>query len=266
MPSRHPTFDKPPINEVVCGLTFRHLVSMQAPHYGLFWQTIRKQFPKTRTVPPLNAPIEVGAGQGISFTVDPTVAQLPRVWFISEDESTLVQLQQDRFLFNWRAGHGTTYPRYKNIIRSFQSLLEKFQKFVETNGLGDLYFTQGEVSYINHIVRGAGWSSFGEVGEIFPDFSWRLGTRILSAPESFNFRSNHSYAGGTLLVAMQTARSSAENQEQIIRFDLTARGEVVSSGSAEMWNWFRDANTYIVDAFIDLTSKNMQREIWKRKL
>ncbi len=237
---------------------------MQAPHYGLFWEIIRKQFPRTRTLAALNSSIEVPPNREVSLTVEE--APLPRVWFISKDDSSLVQLQPDRLLFNWRAGENRLkYPRFKAVIRDFESILGKLRHFVADNELGELSLVQSELSYVNHIRRGMGWSSLGDIGEIFPDFSWRRGSRIVSEPESFNFRSNHNYPGGMLHVAVLTARHNTDKADQIIRFDLNVRGNATSFDEAALWDWFTDANSYIVEAFVDLTSKNAQREIWKRK-
>jgi hypothetical protein len=41
------------ITEVVCGVTFRPLAKITAPHLGLYWASIRPDFPTCREVEPL---------------------------------------------------------------------------------------------------------------------------------------------------------------------------------------------------------------------
>jgi hypothetical protein len=122
---------------------------------------------------------------------------------------------------------------------------------------------QSELSYINHIRPGQTWKSYEDIGEIFPDFSWRRGDRFLPPPERIHFRSNHMMSKGRLNVAIMSAKSTIDGSD-LIRFDLTARSALTELGADNCWQWYNDANTWIVDAFIDLTSKHMQRDVWKR--
>lgn len=271
MPARtRPSFRNPPVGEVVCGIQFRPLTQFQAPHYGIFWEQIRKEFPRCRTVAPLatGQPIDMQPNEPTEITVQfvANAPDMPRVWFISKDDTCLVQLQPDRLLFNWREGPSRApYPRFKTIIKKFRDIFGKFDKFVNTNGLGELSLLQTEVTYINHIKFAPGFESFADIGEVFPDFSWRRGDRTVSAPDNFQFRSTHPLLNdGKLQVSIGSARSRTD-KSPLIRFDLTARGSATLLKNVnEIWNWYDLANETIVDAFIDLTSKAMQRDSWKR--
>jgi uncharacterized protein (TIGR04255 family) len=250
-----PSFRNPPIHEVVCGLQFRPLALFQAPHYGLFWQTIRKDFPNCRTVAPIGGNPSLIAPQEIevSFHVG---SVMPRVWFISADNSCLVQLQQDRFLFNWRAGDGRNrYPRYPYVIRRLQKLFGKFQDFLRDNELGEVSLLGTELSYINHVTT-------EDLGAAFPDFSWRHDKRYLPPADAFNFQTNHVMNDGWLHVAIMSAKTG--DGKPFVRFDLTARGQVAHHDGDGVWHWYDEANMWVVDAFIDLTSDQMQREAWER--
>jgi uncharacterized protein (TIGR04255 family) len=48
-----PSFGKPPVIEVVCGVQFEPVEGLLAPHLGSFWDQIRSEFPRCREVPPL---------------------------------------------------------------------------------------------------------------------------------------------------------------------------------------------------------------------
>jgi uncharacterized protein (TIGR04255 family) len=192
------------------------------------------------------------------------VPDMPRVWFISSDDNYLIQLQPDRFLLNWREGaKRSPYPRYKTISRRFKALFGKFEKFLKENELGTLALVQAELSYINHLRPDKGWSTFADIGEVFPDLAWRRGGRYLPAPTGISFRSNHKMDGGALQVAIQSARIAGEGTP-LIRFDITARGAATEFESAGVWAWYDQANVWIVDAFVDMTSKRMQQDLWRR--
>jgi uncharacterized protein (TIGR04255 family) len=260
-----PSFRNPPLVEVVCGFQFRPLPLFQATHYGLFWQTVRKDFPSSRTVLPLGGSpqlLSVSPDQPTSISVD-LEPDFPRVWLVSADDSSLIQLQKDRFLLNWRRGEQVAkYPRYPTVIRRFKKLFGKFSEFVKQNRLGELSVLDMELSYINHIPQGSGWTHAGDLSKLFPDFSWRAGDRYLSRPTSVNFRSLHLMPGGRLQIAIMTAKEKSGTE--VVRFGLTARGVPTEIGEEDLWQWFDEANTWIVDAFIDLTSSDIQNEVWQR--
>jgi uncharacterized protein (TIGR04255 family) len=266
-----PSFKDPPLAEVVCGIQFRPLTEFQAPHYGIFWEQIRKDFPRCRTVTPLAAgqdlQLQANEPTEITLQVLANAPDMPRVWFISNDDTYLVQLQPDRLLLNWREGPARApYPRFETIIGRFQKIYETFNEFLALNSLGDLALLNLELTYINHIRFGAGFESFSDIGEVFPDYSWRRDKRYVSAPEAFQFRSNHSIPnGGKLSVSIGAARDR-KDKSPLVRFDLTARGSAIASdGTGDIWKWYRSANEWIVDSFVDLTSEKMQHEIWKRE-
>jgi uncharacterized protein (TIGR04255 family) len=48
-----PDYVKPPVNEVVCGITFEKLGGFKAPHFGTFWQRLRDDYPTCQSAPPL---------------------------------------------------------------------------------------------------------------------------------------------------------------------------------------------------------------------
>lgn len=205
---------------------------------------------------PLNEPAE------ITFTTN--IPDMPRVWFISQDDTCLVQLQPDRFLFNWREGpQAAAYPRYPVVIKKFRTLFSSFEKFLAKNKIGSASPQHLELSYINHVKQSAHWSALADIGEVFPDLSWRRKKRFLSTPEGIGFRSNHSMDAGKLSINIVSAQMKTD-RSPMFRFDLHARGNVSEIGDTNVWAWFDKANTWIVDAFIDMTSDPMQHDVWKR--
>jgi uncharacterized protein (TIGR04255 family) len=265
-----PSFRRPPVNEVVCSVTFRPLASFQVTHYGLFWEQIRQEYPQSRTVAPLGdpgVPIEVQPGTAITVPVQVQVnaPEYPRVWLISPDETCLVQLQPDRLLFNWRQRkEGQPYPRYTTVSQKFRDIFFRFQKFAAEQGLGSITVRNAELAYVNIIKRGTGWSDLSQLGSVFPDLSWRTQSRFLPVPDAVAFQSKHAMDGGTLNLSLQTATSKSAG-EQAIRFDLSAQSGLYDLQGDNLFSWFEKANVWIVDGFIDVTSEMMQREVWERE-
>lgn len=88
---RLPSYNKPPVIEVIYGVAFNALEKLRAPHSGLLWSKIREEFPKTAHAAPIGrAPTEISFG----------ALPLPRIWYMRDYGNFLVQLQSNRFLFN----------------------------------------------------------------------------------------------------------------------------------------------------------------------
>ena len=84
-------FERPPVTEVICGIGFKSIAQFHAPHMGLFWNAIRKDFPIAEVRPPLMSP---GESPGIIKVLEGTGAPT-RFFLRSEDRTELVQVQPD---------------------------------------------------------------------------------------------------------------------------------------------------------------------------
>ena len=51
-----PSYKVPPVIEVVCGINFKSIEQFKAPHFGLFWQKVRDEFPTLKHATPLGFP------------------------------------------------------------------------------------------------------------------------------------------------------------------------------------------------------------------
>jgi uncharacterized protein (TIGR04255 family) len=118
-------FENPPINEVAVGLFFQPITALRAEHIGALWGTIRDQFPNSSQNPPLLSPGQTSFSQ---LTLPGEVFPLPRFWFISADETNLLQLQRDAFFFNWRRRE-SDYPRFKSVLAQFEEYFSFFVQF-----------------------------------------------------------------------------------------------------------------------------------------
>ena len=101
-PKELPEFEKPPVIEVVCGVLFKPLESMLAPHLGVLWDRFKAQYRTCQEVAPLAPIVErFDESPGVELAISDK-PPLPRIWFIHESETGIIQVQRDRFLHNWK--------------------------------------------------------------------------------------------------------------------------------------------------------------------
>ena len=160
-----PKFLNPPLIERAISVHFSDLPEFALGHYGLFWAEIKDQFPISESAGRTPPHIEQydgfrPAAQQIAL-VDGGV--LPRALFRNAEAGELVQIQPDRFTFNWiKTGVEHTYPHSEATLDRFFSLLTLFEKFVSDHGLGPLNYDQCELTNVNVI-------PVEDVGETFSD-------------------------------------------------------------------------------------------------
>ena len=256
----YPDYQNPPVIEVVCGITFEKLDGFKAPHFGVFWQRVREDYPSCQSATPLgftSAPIE----DMKEFTFP-----LPRIWFISKDQSSVIQLQSNKFLCNWRKREEKdSYPRYDNIIKLFKINLDLFEDFIRDENFPGLTLIEYELSYINHIPQGEGWHSIDQIESLLPDLCWRSHERFLTSPSQLGWTFSIPLPDGKghLNVKLNQAIRKKDNVPIFI-LDLTVRGSAIGQSRESLWKWFEVAHEWIVFGFADLTSREAQELIWKR--
>lgn len=266
-PANLPDYDRPPVNEVAVGVSFGEFKLAQA-HIGLFWSRIRERYPELREAPPLPAIIErfenelaESAGSTIEMVDLPPTR---RSWFICTEPQWLLQLQDDRLVHNWRRVNETdVYPHFETCLERFQSVWTALQTFTAMNKLGDVDVAQLEVTYINHIAIGEGWSSLSEVGRVLPDLQWRASKRWLPLPEAISWRTAFRIPleRARLHVKVQHALRTRDRTPVLV-CELTVRGMPVKM---TMQEWMLEARVACVNAFADITAADLQRSIWGRR-
>jgi len=253
--SNLPSYGRPPVIEVVYGVEFDTLTELRAPHTGLFWSQIRESFPSVQHARPVGPlPREFDFGN----------LPLPRIWFVSEDENTVVQIQSNRFLFNWRVVRdGDVYPRFDAVQSGFQKYFAVFQQFVRNSGLGDLELKRYELTYINHIERQGKLKNLRNASSLFPDLRWRTSTkRYLPIPSRLTWSVAFEMdSKGRLAADLKPAIRNTDGQE-IFVLEMKATGSARADGNEDADHWFAQAREWIVRGFADLTSERAQRDLW----
>lgn len=252
-----PDYESPPVNEVVCGVSFEKLENLKGPHLGLFWHIVRESFPIIEHAPRLES-----GRPDIDFT-----NYMPRMWFINAPQNMLIQLQNNRFYFNWRRMQDDeAYPRYKNIIKAFKHNLEIFNDFLQKEGVGSISIENCELTYINQIPKGEGWDTLGDISGVFRDFSWFTGQRFLPTPIGIGGQAQFALPDekGQLQVSLQYGTRKRPPKHPILILQMAATGLGEDNSREGVWEWFELAHEWIVRGFTDLTENRIQDEIWKR--
>ena len=255
-----PKYRSPPLVEVVCGFVFETLRAVKGPHFGLFWHEVLENFPKCDQAAPL------GLEENLTAELD-SVFPLPRMWLISRDGDRLVQLQRDRFYFNWRTGaNRVEYCGFDEIYPSFLGLWDAFQGFLRRNELGEPALRSCELTYINHITQATGWSSMGDVTRIFPTLGWRAGQkgflplpRVQATTAVYDLPDQLS----RLNLRMQPGQAT-DSKENILVLELSAKGPPGGKLRTDIDSWFQVAHEWIVRGFEDLVEETIQEDILKR--
>jgi uncharacterized protein (TIGR04255 family) len=264
-----PDFKAPPVWEVVLSLQFNDL-AVTSLLLTAMWQHFRERFPRVEEQPPLpsqtekyDAPIEQNVR--VQFLTGRVLQ--PRYWFVSESGNELVQIQTDRFIFNWRKiSDEDTYPRYQYVRQRLVDELEAFRRFVGEEQLGEISFNQCEATYINHIRPRSDWSSPADISRIFsfisePPESLRELEAASVALQTLKVDHDGSPIGRFYVNAQSALRAS--DQADVFVLNLLARGAPSSPEFVDALALLDVQHEWVVRAFAELTTPEMH-EVWQR--
>lgn len=154
-----PDFRHPPVVEVVLSAGFQPLPGLGIVEIVKFWEArIQPQLPRYEEQGRYEMPLEQFGGgiqlPSVSWQVLPG-QPMPRLWFQNDEGSQLLQIQNDWVARNWRrTGPQSQYPRYPDLRAAFVRDLRVLAEYLSERDMGELRFTQCEVTYINHIPIG----------------------------------------------------------------------------------------------------------------
>ena len=269
-----PDFEHPPVVEVALAVQFEGLSALRTPQLGLLWERFRDRFPRVEEHPPLEPVFERFGVRGVprgSIQVEMLrKPPVPRCWFLNESGTKLIQVQQDRFMHNWRKGVGSEpYPRYEHVRETFAKELEVFQQFLRDESLGELLPNQSEVTYVNHIVSGDGWSHHGELAKVLTLCGDSYTEEFLPEPEeiqvsgSFVIPSEKGEPAGRLRFSIEPVYRR-EDDWALFLLKLVARGQPPAATIEGALEFLDIGREWIVRGFASLTTSTMQ-SAWGRK-
>ena len=237
-------FQNPPINELVMGTYFNpSLANFRNEHIGLLWSKFRDEFPLVTQQPPIGDAEFMMALGGELFP-------MPRYWFISDDQVSLLQVQKNAFLFNWRRRDAHDYPHFhENLKPTFDKYYSRFADFITAElDAPPLAIDLCELTYINLIEQCEYWSGPDDTPNVIPEFVVpRLGVSAASAP-AFNCVYAFVLAPDLqLTVTVRDARATINNNEPVLVIEIRAQGRLGQVSKSESDPWFDRAHDAVID-------------------
>ena len=258
-----PEFENPPVVEVALGVQFNPLYGLRPIELSSLRNRWRSNYPIVSDQPLLPPTIETSNGYfpNSSFIIGPSL--LTRLWFLDEDESSLLQLQHDRFTVNWRKVSDQPYPRYRTLREIFESRFMDLSDLVSELLLGPMGITQVEVNYINAIEI----SDIG-VGHLERAFrTWTMPEDChLGLPDQARLALVFSVPGfGIAPVRLYVSVEPAQRQgdDPILLLTMTIRGAPESPDCTSALEFMDSAHEHIVTSFTELTPELMH-QVWRR--
>ncbi len=273
-PADLPDFERPPLTEVALGVQFSS-INFQSVHAGLWWQTVRERFPKVEEQLPLQPTFETfGLPQPQVALPNLTelfgFIRLTRHWFITGDDTQLIQVQRDRLLHNWRKRRADQgYPRYEPLRAELEAELTDFARFATANKLGEVKPNQCEVSYINHIVLDKDVDPNRHLDQIFTVWANKYSDDYLKHVEGAQLQFRYVLEGegeepiGRLHAAIQPSVDPVSSSPAV-QFALTARGKPAEETIAAAVEWLNEGRKAVVRGFASMTTEAMHQR-WGRK-
>lgn len=84
-----PHFERPPLNEVVCGVQFIPIPGWLTSHFGLFWSQLRSEYPWCEDHPPLPR-LKLDQQEEVDVEVGP-LPPLRRVFLVHKSENYVIR-------------------------------------------------------------------------------------------------------------------------------------------------------------------------------
>lgn len=148
-PAGLPSFEDPPVAEAVIGVEFEALGEFGAVALVGLADRWARDYPVSREMPGL--PPSVGAGGAPLIQFGLMSGGIPiRLWLVSRDEQSLVQIQNDRLVLNWRAvGTGAQYPRYRALREEFAKRWDDLVEYAQSRSAPAIHATYVESTFVN---------------------------------------------------------------------------------------------------------------------
>jgi uncharacterized protein (TIGR04255 family) len=266
--SHRTKFTNPPINELGVGLYHLPLVELKAQHIGIYWERIRERYPFCDQQLPIASvfPIPPVGSPSVPFqNVPGEVFPLPRFWFSSSAHATLIQVQRDAFLINWRRTPENDYPHFEAVEAAFWRELGEYRDFLrETIGAHLDVVNRCELLYVNLIDVNEFFSTPAEIENILPataglanmhsDSRQLLG---LNAAATFQVNDNLS-----LDYTAKLGRRP-DTKALVAVLELKAHGAPHDLRITGTDAWYKAAHDAIHEFFLSSTAKKVQETVWK---
>lgn len=253
-------FANPPIFEVAIGADFDPPPArLRSEHIGLFWARIRERFPVVEHRP------NIGGVEGVEpFGEGDNTFPIPRYWFRSRDDDTMIQVQTNAFVFNWK--NATGYPGFHASLKpSFDEYSGIFEDFCHKEvGVPALSVDRCSLSYINSVPQCEYWDGPKDTRRVLPGMGLPdLGTTG-KWPFTFDCHYTHRAAADlTVGLRVRTAKARRGPEVWVLVFEIEARGWLGGVARSVADPWYRRAHEAVVNCFLTVTDEEIRSQFWQ---
>jgi uncharacterized protein (TIGR04255 family) len=265
-PDDLPDYHNPPIDEVVIAVQFEPIKGFLESHIQEFWRTVRDDYPIAQIQPRLEGPIESldEAPVGSVIQIPMGIPAQGRMWLINETDDFLIQVQNTRFMQNWRRRQGP-YQHFELLHQMFWDNFRKFREYLNSQSLPQPVIQQVELTYLNWIPGSSSLADFFK-----PASGARI--RVLETerePQDQSWSARYLIPNDLelvqrLYVQCQPAIRTQPPYERGAQLALVFRvARIAGIEDSQVESVLDLARIIIVEAFTELTTESAQR-IWDR--
>lgn len=265
-PDNLPDYHNPPIDEVVIAVQFEPIKNFADNNISEFWRLVRGDYPIAQSQPRLEGPIESldEAPIGSIIQIPVGISAQGRMWLISETDDFLIQVQNTRFMQNWRRRQAP-YQHFELLHQMFWDNFGKFRGYLTSGNLPQPVIQQVELTYLNWI---PGSSSLTEFFKPASGARIRLlGTEREPQDQSWSARyliPNDLELVERLYVQCQPAMRTQPPYDRGAQLALVFRAaRITGIDDGQVESILDLARIMIVETFTELTTESAQRT-WDR--
>jgi uncharacterized protein (TIGR04255 family) len=256
-------FVNPPINELVVSMFHLPILELKAQHIGLYWSRIRDRYPLCEQQPFVMAP-----NQNPFIEAPGEFLPLPRFWFFSNQHPTLIQIQRNAFMFNWRRVPNLPsgeYPHYEGVVQDFWRELQGYEEFIREEVGAKLDVVQRcELGYVNFIAPNEFFPDVTRAAAVLPSLS-SLESLAANGRTLNGLNATITYVLTPNLAVDLTIRLGrrADTNEVALVLDIKAHGAPSDLSVQGAREWYESAHDATYKLFLDATAQELQEKIWK---
>ena len=260
----------PPLIETYIGAHFENNIGFQTLSLYDFWEKLGcDRFSSYSEHSPLD-PLPKPNTHTFDFR---TIPPMRRFWFEGgDDKEYLVQVQEDRFIYNWRKQQGKnigSYPRYEKVRDAFfdyystfeDSLMKEVKKVPSHLELGYINLIEIPDQRIENVEQVF-------VGLSLEKCILKKSERTLSSG-GIAYRSIFNIDKESRALTMDiSVRQNPQTGKLYFYFELKVTGpfsgDIKDFEKIEMVEWFDGARKHISSAFQNMTTEKMQEQWGKQ--
>lgn len=263
-----PSFQHPPVVETALSIQFDELRLFQTTHFGKYHTIVQEEFPVVLEQQRLDRVVESfpPTPRIPGIRIEPVMPQPARMWFRDAvNGCQMLQLQPDRFAFNWCRNDAEDYPRYATNRPKLFEEFDRFCKFAASHDLGDVKPNICEVTYVNKIRPIKDESVTECFSAVFAGVDWESSDDWLSQPPDA-VALNRVYTIGEQKGRLYAEANIANDKEKGEFVALKIAARIIHSDGDDLQENLNLAHRWVVRSFVSLTREQARTGRWKQQL